>query len=201
MIWTITAGITAFILAWGGITYSERIKTDEGDLYHFPTRVKWLTALLSAGMTVRLTHNVPSRVEWLLFISIGVLLSMQFVIDFKYKELANEWNVALAISSLFLVLFQGKELFQTRLMAWGILTVFFFGWWVFSTGLGFGDVKLIAATSFLLTGSQVMPYLVLVLSLAILFGLSVMVIQRKGLKTEFAFGPFLILGILLVGIG
>lgn len=199
MMWMTIAGLSAFILGWQGMVQSEKIKSDDGEWYRFSPSYKLGTAILSCVMTTRLTYVAPSKIEWLLLLVIGVLLSLQCMIDFKYQELANEWSLGLAIASIALMVFQGQSLWGTRLISWLVLTTFFFLWWAFSSGLGFGDVKLIAATSFLLTTDQIIPYLITVLSVAILYGVGVMVIKKKGLKTEFAFGPFLILGLLLIG--
>lgn len=194
------AGLISIALSGIWIKKSEHIRSDEGELYAFSSGWKGLGLLLGFAMAVRLTYPTSNVWGGLILIGIASLFATQFIIDMKYQELANEWNILLGGLSVMYLLVKQPDNLSSHIVAWLILTTFFFCWWAFSNGLGFGDVKFIFATGFLLTTSQLLTYLSLTLSIAIVYGLGVMLLTKKGLKTEFAFGPFLVIGMLLVGI-
>lgn len=192
--------VLASILSSIWIRKSERIKSDEGELYAFPTHWRLFGAGVGFLIALHLIHSTTNNVHVVLLTAIASLLATQFVIDLKYQELANEWNVLLGVFSISYLIVKQPENTKSHLIAWIALTLLFSFWWAFSNGLGFGDVKLIFATGFLLQTHQVIPYLTSTLLLATMYGLGVMFVTKKGLKTEFAFGPFLIIGMLIVGI-
>lgn len=196
----LAAGLLSIALSWVWIKKSEQIRSDDGELYAFSSGWKGLGLLLGFAMAIRLTYLTNSVWGGFVLIGIASLFATQFIIDLKYQELANEWNIMLGGLSVLYLLIKQPDNLKSHVVAWIIITSFFFCWWAFSNGLGFGDVKFIFATGFLLTTSQLLVYLSLTLSIAIVYGLGVMLLTKKGLKTEFAFGPFLIIGMLLVGI-
>lgn len=195
--------LSALSALFGGwlIHYSETIKTEEGELYRFSKRWKGFVVLLSAGISAYLVFTASHWVGAVVLAGIASLFATQFAIDLKYMELANEWNLLLGILSVAYLVIKQPESLKAHLLAWLILVVLFFLWWAFLGGLGFGDVKFLLATGFLLTMDQLLIYLAIALFIAVIFGLLLMIVKKKGLKTEFAFGPFLIIGMIIVGIG
>lgn len=194
--WKILYGLLAGILGYGFLKASTRIQSEEGDYYEFSDALVGLTIVLSLLFSILLTDDVFSMTN-LLWIGMSSLLAIQFILDMKYMELANEWNSLLSIIGIPLLLFQETNLID-HLWAWGILSLFFGLWWAFTNGLGFGDVKLILSTSYLLTVDQVLPYLSSVLFLGVILGVAIAIFKKDGLKTRFAFGPVLIIGLVLM---
>lgn len=186
--------------------HSEKIKSDEGDLYRFSILLKGLSLFLASSFVIY-HYFLQGKSLSLPGIIILSLLSVQFVIDLKYKELANEWNAILGVVSLFYVTVLDFENIKTHLIAWLILGLFFSVLWLFTNGLGFGDVKLILATGVLLTVQSVIPFLILSFGLASVYGIGVMITSQlskketkePALKREFAFGPFIIIALILIG--
>ena len=77
--------------------------------------------------------------------------------------------------------------------------LFFFALWYFSKGaaMGFGDVKLIGATSLLLGFPLSVVACVFAFWLGGLAGIAMLIARTRGLKSQIAFGPFIIAGTVL----
>lgn len=73
---------------------------------------------------------------------------------------------------------------------------FFLAIFLISRGrwMGFGDVKLAVLMGFLLGFPNILVALFLAFFFGAIIGIILMLLQRKGLKSEIPFGPFLILG-------
>lgn len=194
------AGLISVVLSGYWIRKSESIRSDQEEFYAFTNSWRRFGLLLGFVIAVRLTYPVNSIWGGFILVGIASLFATQFIIDMKYQELANEWNILLGGLSVMYLLVKQPDNLLSHIVAWLILTILFFCWWAFSNGLGFGDVKFIFATGFLLTTNQLLPYLSLTLFIATVYGVGIMLLTKKGLKAEFAFGPFLVVGMLLVGI-
>lgn len=78
--------------------------------------------------------------------------------------------------------------------------LFFFSLWYFTKGrgMGFGDVKLAAAVPLFLGSFEGIVSMLLAFWLGAAVALTLMLFQKRGVKDEIPFGPFLVLGALLV---
>ncbi len=76
------------------------------------------------------------------------------------------------------------------------LSLFIFSLWFLSHGrwIGFGDVKLVLATSLLVGFPQSIPAFVLSFWTGGLIGLMLIFLKKRGLRDEIPFGPFILLG-------
>ena len=80
-----------------------------------------------------------------------------------------------------------------------VFVLFFFALWYFSKGsaMGFGDVKLIGATSLLLGSPLSFVGFLFAFWLGGLGGIAMLLARARGLKSEIAFGPFIVAGAVL----
>jgi len=130
------------------------------------------------------------------------VLIVIFVYDFKHYEIPDKVLIpAIAISFIYCALFDFGGILN-HLLAVLIGSGFFLSIFLISKGkwMGFGDVKLAVLMGLLLG----VPNILLALFLAFLFGAIIGVIlmvlpfsktgEKKSLKSEIPFGPFLITG-------
>lgn len=203
MLKVVLISLIGSLLAWVGIPCSETIQTEGGDYYHFEPSEHFLIALLAGVMSGFVALKGLAWLKALHLLGIVILFSYQFVIDLKYRELADEWNAFLGCFTLsYLHIAHPTEL-KNHLIAGLIVSSAFFLLWMFTNGMGFGDVKFLFATGMLLSVRTLFPYLIIVFGLSTLFGLLhilLLKIQKKNvtLKQEFAFGPFLIIGMVMI---
>ncbi|OGZ79474.1 MAG: hypothetical protein A2528_02365 [Candidatus Staskawiczbacteria bacterium RIFOXYD2_FULL_37_9] len=103
------------------------------------------------------------------------------IITFLYRLFESFWIPAFAGMTVLAVI---------------ISAGFFFIIWLVSRGrwMGFGDVKLAVLMGLLLGVSNVLVALFLAFFFGAIIGIILMILDRKGLKSEIPFGPFLILG-------
>jgi len=87
------------------------------------------------------------------------------------------------------------DFFLRFLSAFGVF-LFFFALHFFSHGkaMGFGDVKLVIFLGLLLGWPNILVGMFLGFFLGAVIGILIMVLQKKGIKTEVPFGPFLVIG-------
>ncbi len=107
----------------------------------------------------------------ILFPAIGIILAYRFIDNWKLI-LDNYGPAALLASGFFLAIFLISR-----------------GRW-----LGFGDVKLAILMGLLLGWPNILVALLLSFWLGAIIGLAVIFLQKKGLKSELPFAPFLIAG-------
>jgi len=148
--------------------------------------------------------NIP-----LLIIYLGIFSSLIviFFADLKYQIIPDSMQVALLVFSL---------LFQIMSIGLGDnLSLYLFGQWISNgllvmlpilflflitkgNGMGFGDVKLSFIIGFFLglKGGLIALYLGFIIGA--LGGVILILFKRKGLKSKIAFGPFLVMGMVMV---
>jgi len=162
-----------------------------------------LTAVWIAGVTV----------EAVLLAVIFFLFVLIFVYDLKHTIIPNPWVYKALLIALVLVFIRGNSVVVVNaapyvFTAAGIFS-FFFGLWYFTGGrsMGLGDGKLAAAVGLLLSPIQAVS--AIVLSFWIGAGVSLLWMAHQQItqseetmtmKTQIPFGPFIILGYLLVAV-
>jgi len=151
-----------------------------------------------------------------LLISLGLFscLIVIFFSDLKYQIIPDSMQVAFFIFSLLL---KSAEIFQKKCVGGGLLHCYIatllpwlfsgvvvmlpilFLWWVTrGRGMGFGDVKLAFSIGFLLGLKDGILSLYLAFILGAVVGLVLIILKKKKLKSKIAFGPFLVLGMILL---
>ena len=91
---------------------------------------------------------------------------------------------------------ENVELLMHPLFA-GILAAFFFFaifWISRGRAMGFGDVKLALFMGFFLSWPNILVALFVAFTAGAIIGIALIALQKKGLKSEIPFGPFLIAG-------
>ena len=131
-------------------------------------------------------------ISMLIIITVSIIIA---VTDLKY-QIIPDW----AITTLFLIGILGSSNSLFYYFAGSLVGVFFL--WIIhhlsnGTAMGYGDVKLIAAEGIVLS----LPFLLISLYSAFLFGgifaLFLLLMRKKKMSSQMAFGPFLIIGFLI----
>jgi len=155
------------------------------------------------GMSFLLIFNFPaSRAGGSLLISLGIVscLIVIFVADLKYQIIPDSIQFFLLIFSiLYLILHTPysmlNSLFSSLVVMLPILLLYLL---TRGKSMGFGDVKLAFIMGFLLgiKGGAIALYIAFITGAV--YGLVLILLKKKKLKSKIAFGPFLVLGIISV---
>lgn len=165
-------------------------------------RISWQypAVELAAGISFVFAYNIwaqnlYSLLSFWLAISAGIVI---LVSDIRSKIIPNGAVLTLLLASFLRILagFNGWTLIFYDILSAFLIALFFFALWFFSRGtwMGFGDAKLILATS-LFTGfpASIAAFLFAFWSGGI-FGIILLISHRGGLKSQIPFGPFILLG-------
>ncbi|MBI2609846.1 prepilin peptidase [Candidatus Giovannonibacteria bacterium] len=142
-------------------------------------------------------EHLPVLFLWLFSIFLLVILSAY---DFRHKILPDLFSFLFIFSGLALSVFffwNGVENFVLALAP--AFLIFFL--WLFSRGraMGFGDAKLMLGGGLFLGWPSALFALVFSFWAGAFYGITLLLIDRRiSLKSEIPFGPFLVLGILIV---
>jgi prepilin signal peptidase PulO-like enzyme (type II secretory pathway) len=138
----------------------------------------------------------------------AILFSLLIAIvtyDIKHKIIPDVLSFVFGlISFLGIFIFDGYVFYPhiptfLELLSGIIIAVPFALLWLFSKGewMGLGDAKLMLGMGFMLGLEKALSSLVIAFWSGAIFGVIFMVINKKDLKTEIPFAPFLVLGTLL----
>lgn len=209
----ITTGILSAVLLYG----SRLITTEGNDIFLEGVNYDFLpkdyiytfttSGLLSMFtiLIIPLLNNQTPDFHWSGILLIA-LLTAQTVIDSKYHELADEWNVLITIMTMIYVN-QSSNISAQSIIVACLAFLFFALSTIFFSSPGFGDAKLVFSAG-LLIGSYMNLYNFLLISIGLaaiinVFSFVVSVIRKD--KTwcdfkdvRFPFGPYLVLGFLLL---
>lgn len=138
----------------------------------------------------------------LLTIALASILLVIFVADVRYQIIPDEMQVALVLVGLALFLLQGATPIGVALrVSEGVLImlpILFLYLVTKGRGMGFGDVKLAFGIGILLGAFRGGLALYIAFLIGALVGVGLMILQRSKMKSKIAFGPFLIVGIVLL---
>ena len=137
-------------------------------------------------------------ISFLYYILAACLLIIIFVYDLKtYLILDKISYPAIVLSLLFLSLeawhLQSFEFWRNGILAGLLAAGFFLSLVVMSKGkwMGIGDIKLALFMGFVLNWPQIIIALFLSFMVGAIVGIFLMLLKKKGLKSEIPFGPFL----------
>jgi prepilin signal peptidase PulO-like enzyme (type II secretory pathway) len=144
----------------------------------------------------------PNQLIYILFLFyIFSALVVTFVYDLKHYIIPDKVLFPAIIISLAYYLIPPYDFHHIvyGLLAAVVASGFFLAIFLFSAGkwMGFGDVKLAVLMGLLLGLPNVLVALFLAFFFGAIIGLILMVVQKKSLKSEIPFGPFLIIGTFL----
>jgi prepilin signal peptidase PulO-like enzyme (type II secretory pathway) len=114
-------------------------------------------------------YIIPDKI---LFPAIGITLIYNLIPPYNIQQILYTFLAVVVAAGFFLLIFLVSE-----------------GKWI-----GFGDVKLAVLMGFLLGLPNVLVALFLAFFFGAIIGIILMALQKKGLKSEIPFGPFLITG-------
>lgn len=171
--------------------------------------VELVTGLLFLLTTWRLNLQVGEVLFYWVIMSIFVVIS---VYDIRHKIIPNGFVYSFIILSAILLIWRSSIQILTvwDILAGPILFVPFAALWFFSKGtwMGFGDAKLAWGIGWLLGLSGGVAAMILAFWTGALWGLGLIALSNIGkllpnnkgftIKSEIPFGPFLILGTILV---
>ncbi len=165
--------------------------------------VELATATLFAltGWFAFVAHDLSYFVTGLLLIAMAIIVILT-TYDFKHTILPDKYTYSFAIIAALAVFIMQPDIYQFGWQLVGGLTTALpiFALWFFSRGraMGFGDVKLSVGIGIFLgvyLGISAVWYAFII---GALYGVTLMALRKAGAKSEVAFGPFLILGFLIV---
>lgn len=132
---------------------------------------------------------------FLLGIIISGCIAVSCIIDLLYFELPNELNLLIGLSLIpFSILaYSGKSL-----LAGLLIFAIYFSFAIFTDSFGMGDAKLALALGFGVEFSLLFNFMFLSFLFASIFSIIKIVKYKDKLKSEIAFGPFIILSFLLI---
>ncbi len=146
----------------------------------------------------------PSTVLLMRYIYLGIIstLIVIFFSDLKYHIIPDQAQIVLFLGSLFLIPLYGpiQTIFIERVIA-AILVmapIYFLHWVTGGKGMGFGDVKLTFIIGFMFGIKAGLLVLYFAFIIGAVVGIALMVLKKKGLKSKIAFGPFMVIGMLMM---
>lgn len=150
-----------------------------------------------------LHYNLYQAIFYFIIISVFILI---FIYDFKHYIILDEFIIFGIIT---VVLWLGFNYFYKMLTLQELLiyfysaisaSFFFFSLWFLTKGkgMGFGDVKLAFFLGLLLGFPNVVFGIFLSFILGAIIGLGLVIFKKRKLKSAVPFGPFLVIGCLIV---
>lgn len=161
--------------------------------------IEIITGVLFTLGFIYLGETTQEKILYLVIISSLIVI---FFADVNYMIIPDSIQFLFASASLFLLLVQGLtlQLFGTRIIGsivtmLPLLTIYKL---TKGRGMGFGDVKLALTIGLLfgLFGGVLALYIAFITGA--LVGLLLLLSKRKKLKQTIAFGPFLVIGIMVM---
>lgn len=131
---------------------------------------------------------------FIVFAFLTVLIMVAFE-DFDTRRIADKSIKAILILSLAAVVFMPESSFAERLVGAGCVSVPMLVIALIIPGaFGGGDIKLMAASGFFLGAGTILKAVFPALLTAAFYAVWLLVVKRADRKEEFAFGPFLCIG-------
>lgn len=171
-------------------------------------RLSWfypIVEFITGAMFIVVWLFLPSSAGFLIrYIYLGIIstLIVIFFADLKYHIIPDQAQIILFLGSLFLIPLYGKiqTVFVERVFAAVLVMapIYFLHWLTKGKGMGFGDVKLAFIIGFMFGIKAGLLVLYFAFISGAVVGLILMLLQKKGLKSKIAFGPFLVVGILIM---
>lgn len=152
---------------------------------------------------VWLFGNWSSFVSWLLFLGISSCLIVIFVSDLKYHLISDYILLALFVFSLPAVVLTKAGLINSVISGIVVSFPIFLIYYISKErAMGLGDVYLAAIMGFLLGWQAGLLALYIAFITGAIFGLVAILFKNKKLKSRIAFGPFLVIGtVVMLGWG
>lgn len=144
-------------------------------------------------------------IQPLFWLTVGILLLIIFLIDWWYM-LIPDWAVMMLamLSLIYRVSLTWQQVmkfgdFSNAIAITGVVSLFFWCLWYFTRGrgMGYGDVKLVIPLGLLLGFPKTVVGMFLAFVIGAIYGVILILSQKKSLHQAVPFGPFLIMGALV----
>ncbi len=122
-----------------------------------------------------------------------------FFADLKYQIIPDSMVVIGLLGSIGILIATSMSMIAINIITGLASSCFFLFFWYFThgRGMGLGDVKLALLLGFLLGFPKIVVALYIAFLTGAAYGVILILIGKKSLKTRIAFGPFLVLGTLI----
>ena len=177
--------ILSFLLLWGRCRYCRKRISLQYPIVELTTGLLFLAFARVFGLS------------WMLvtYLIIGALSILIFVSDVKYLEIPEVFSWLLLIMAMIAAIVSGTFSLSSFLLCGlvgggilGILVGISDERW-----MGSGDIKIGLAFGFLFGFYKALLFLFLAFVIGALVGILLMIVKKKGMKSEIAFSPFLII--------
>jgi len=185
-----------------------------GKCRHCHKRISWqypivelATGALFGGLFWHIRPDLAPNMtrswfELVLLLAIGSLLLAGGVYDWRWSQLPDHFTVpAIGLALILLVVQNGNDWHSTlsRIAAALITVAVFGGLWVLSRGrwMGDGDIRLVAIMGLLVAWRELLLAFFVAFDVAALVAVILLITKRKKRTDQIAFGPFLLLGLLV----
>lgn len=161
-------------------------------------------AFLSRGPEVFTTDIISPAafMKSVFYLALVAVFIVIFFADLKYRIIPDEMQIAFLVVTVLLrmnagtsITALGFNMVEGALVTLPILLIYLF---TRGKGMGFGDVKLAFNIGFLLGLKGGLLSLYFGFIIGAVAGIALIVSKQRKLKSKIAFGPFLLLGVLLV---
>lgn len=180
------------------ITYKEYYSTLFKD-FKFDCKWSLILILISNLLIYFLGVNITSFV----YIFISAILMVVFSIDFRFQLIPDESHIAIILLSLINIIFTPVSFLNSILGALtggGIfLAIAVAAYFIYKKeGMGFGDVKLMAALGLLFGVEKILVVTLVSFFIGAIIGIIVILFGKKDASSYIAFGPFIVIASLLL---
>ncbi|AJD93438.1 hypothetical protein JMA_41210 (plasmid) [Jeotgalibacillus malaysiensis] len=169
-----------------------------GEQYEISVKSKWIVIVFGMALGLLDMYMGQNMVHY----PVWGILALLFFIDAKYQELPDAMNLVIAILGLPIVIqsfFTGSSYLEWTLLS-GILLFSIFLAIAIVSPLGGGDIKMMGAIGLYFPLYEVPQLLFFGFAVGVLHGIYLLLFTDAGMKSKFAFGPGLIIGVLLTSI-
>lgn len=157
---------------------------------------QYLIVEIATGILFLLIYSfVALSIDLIYFLVVACLLELIFIYDLKHYIIPDKFIFSAIGITLVYNIFNGSMF--NSLIACLVASGFFFLIWLVSKGkwLGFGDVKLALFIGLFLGLPNILVSLFFAFISGSIIGLILIALQKKTMKSQVPFGPFLITGV------
>lgn len=168
------------------------------DKYDISTKTKWF--VIAIGMMFGLLDMYFG--ESMIHFPIWGILALFLYIDWKYQDLPDAMNAVIAVLSIPVVahsFFNASSYLDWTLLTSVTLFIFFLIIAILGP-LGGGDIKMMAAIGLYFPLYEAPQLIFFGITVGFIHAIGLLVFTKAGMKSKFAFGPGLIVGVLLASI-
>ncbi len=193
--------LISYVFLKGKCRYCDKKISAEYPLVEFATGVLFAVVFYLSFPVDLATVTYLNVLTTVYLLIVSLFLVLIFVYDLKHFIIPDFANFTLIGLSLFYLSLMSAITGDVNLFISGVLSaaavfLFFFSLFYFTKGkgMGFGDVKFVIFMGFFLGFPNIIVANFIAFFLGAVIGLLLVAKNKKGMKSEVPFGPFLIIG-------